>query len=293
MEIIGSAGPDSIRVSVSNGQLIISELLGNTVVGSFTGIGVERLRLTGEGAADTFLLVGALEQGGLKTLSIDTGAGADLVTTQLTAGNDDVTVVSAGSTTSVGWTGHYALTIGNTTTNDRLRIEALGGNDILNAAGVVAPVQWSRIDLVGGDGDDQIIGTPADDYIDSGLGNDRVSGMGGTDTFVDAGGTDEIIESFPSDFGLYGNLLVIGTLSSGNFVERDRRGHLGVRARDAHRLARRRGEHVPDRQRHRHRARQRHRPHRRARLARDRERHRPRRRRHVPRSRRPACAAAP
>ena len=140
MEIIGSAGPDSIRVSVVGGQLIISELLGNTVVGSFTGIGVERLRLTGEGAADTFLLVGALEQGGLKTLSIDTGAGADLVTTQLTAGDDDVTVVSSGSTTSVGWTGHYALTIGNTTTNDRLRIEALGGNDILNAAGVVAPV---------------------------------------------------------------------------------------------------------------------------------------------------------
>ena len=91
MEIIGSAGPDSIRVSVSGGQLIISELLGNTVIGSFTGVGVERLRLTGEGAADTFLLVGALEQGGLKTLSIDTGAGADLVTTQLTAGNDDVT----------------------------------------------------------------------------------------------------------------------------------------------------------------------------------------------------------
>ncbi len=79
-----AAAPDSIRVSTANGQLIISELLGNTVVGSFTGINVERLRLTGDAGADTFTLVGALELGGLKTLSIDMGAGADTVVTQLT-----------------------------------------------------------------------------------------------------------------------------------------------------------------------------------------------------------------
>ena len=213
MEIIGSAGPDSIRVSVSNGQLIISELLGSTVVGSFTGIGVERLRLTGEGAADTFLLVGALEQGGLKTLSIDTGAGADLVTTQLTAGNDDVTVVSSGSTTTVGWTGHYALTIGNTTTNDRLRIEALGGNDILNAAGVAAPV------------------CGAASTSSAATATTRSSARRPTTTSTPASATTaspawaattrsstpaaptRSSRASPGDFGLYGNLLVIGTLS--------------------------------------------------------------------------------
>jgi len=47
--------------------------------------------------------------------------------------------------------------------------------------------------------------------IDSGLGNDRVSGGAGQDTFIDAGGTDQIVESFASDFGLYGNLLLVGT----------------------------------------------------------------------------------
>ena len=116
---------------------------------------------------------------------------------------------------------------------DRLRVDALGGNDFINGSGVVPQLIWDRIDLVGGAGDDVIIGTPDDDFIDSGLGNDRVSGMGGTDTFVDAGGTDEIVESSASDFGLYGNLLVIGhAVISGTGVDRSVTGFTGATAED-------------------------------------------------------------
>ena len=98
---------------------------------------------------------------------------------------------------------------------------------------------WNRIDLIGGNGNDTVFGGLGDDVIDSGLGNDTVSGGGGTDTFIDAGGTDQLIEGFDLDFGLYGNLLVIGTGGGAHRQRRDAgrpvllvghgRGHLGLR----------------------------------------------------------------
>ena len=103
---------------------------------------------------------------------------------------------------------------------------------MLDASDVAAGL-WNRVELIAGFGDDVVVGTGQDDLIDSGFGNDRVSGLGGTDTFVDAGGTDTIVESAQADFGLYGNLLVIGTaLIGGSGANRAVTGFTSATAED-------------------------------------------------------------
>ena len=89
--------------------------------------------------------------------------------------------------------------------------------------------------LVGGTGGDTLTGSSFDDILDSGLGDDTVTGGLGQDTFVDAGGTDTLVESFASgDFGLYGNLFVVGLVVGTDFgvgsIAEDLLGHLRDRA---------------------------------------------------------------
>ena len=70
LEIYGDGTNNSFRVSVVNGQLIINEMLGSVIASSFTGTGIERLRITGDAGNDTFLFVGALDAVGLLTASV-------------------------------------------------------------------------------------------------------------------------------------------------------------------------------------------------------------------------------
>ena len=127
---------------------------------------------------------------------------------------DDVAQLgtSAGSNTTINWSGHYLLTTINSVVSDGdvLTINALDGNDLINGASVTGP-HFAHTNLNGGAGNDSIAGTPDNDVIDSGPGNDIVSGGGGTDTFVDSSGDDTLVEFDSTDFGLWHNAFVMGT----------------------------------------------------------------------------------
>ncbi len=221
IEIIGSSALDAFRVTISGSSLVIGKLNANGLYSStFTGTGIEEVSLKGSAGNDTYLIDGELEAAGVKLVLIDVGSGADTVTVRLTSSADNVVLgSSAGGSTFLTVSGGvvaggFSISVsGTSSADDRLIVDAGDGPDFLDASGMQAVV-WNRVDLLGGAGNDRIIGTPSADTIDSGLGDDIVSGGGGEDTFVDAGGYDTIIESFASDFGLYGNLLVIGVATT-------------------------------------------------------------------------------
>ena len=108
-----------------------------------------------------------------------------------TAGGDQVVV--AGSGTSVSVTGLSAqVTIdGAEGANDSLVINALGGNDTINASALAAGVIKLTID--GGDGNDTITGSDGADTLIGGDGNDVVTGGRGNDVALLGDGNDTFI----------------------------------------------------------------------------------------------------
>ncbi len=91
---------------------------------------------------------------------------------------------------------------------DGIVVDAGNGSDKINAAGVLE--NKAALTLIGGEGNDEIVGSPFDDVLNSGSGNDRVTGGQGRDTFLDAGGDDTLVEQQDADIGIFGNYLVIG-----------------------------------------------------------------------------------
>ena len=62
---------------------------------------------------------------------------------------------------------------------DRVVLSTLGGNDNINASGLVAPI---TVTVFAGDGNDTVIGSPQDDLVFGGFGNDILVGGAGNDT---------------------------------------------------------------------------------------------------------------
>ena len=80
----------------------------------------------------------------------------------------------------------FTLDIGTT---ENLRVNGLGGNDIISGADGLRPL----IDLAfsGGDGDDTLTGGDGDDTLAGGIGQDRLTGAKGSDQKSgDEGGDD-------------------------------------------------------------------------------------------------------
>ena len=139
---------------------------------------IEQIQFNALGGADT-ITVEDLSGTGVKQVAIDlssppgsgTGDGqADTVIVNGRASNDHVTV--AGSGTSFTVTGLPAqVTInGSEGANDTLVINALGGNDMIDASALAAGV--TRLTIDGGDGNDTIIGSGGADVLIGGAGND-------------------------------------------------------------------------------------------------------------------------
>jgi Ca2+-binding RTX toxin-like protein len=75
--------------------------------------------------------------------------------------------------------------------NDRIVINGLAGDDVIDASGLVAgTIQFTAN---GGDGNDVLIGSPGDDALNGQEGDDVLIGNGGQDILVGAPGDDVII----------------------------------------------------------------------------------------------------
>ena len=74
--------------------------------------------------------------------------------------------------------------------NDRLVVNLLDGDDVLDGSGLAAGAIQLTVD--GGDGDDVIIGTAGNDVLLGGAGDDVLIGNGGVDV-IDGGAGDNVI----------------------------------------------------------------------------------------------------
>ncbi|MEC8426873.1 MAG: hypothetical protein VXZ35_00490, partial [Pseudomonadota bacterium] len=100
--------------------------------------------------------------------------------------------------------------------HDRVTVTAGKGNDELiagflpNSTEIVSTQILTAhvvddLTLIGGEGDDRIVGSIKGDTIDSGTGNDLVTGNAGVDTFIDASApteTDTLLEARDLNFSL-------------------------------------------------------------------------------------------
>ena len=158
--------------------------------------GIEQIQFNALGGADT-ITVNDLSGTGVKQVAIDlasppgSGVGdgaADSVTLDGTAGGNRITIANSGASIAISGLPANVTIAGAEGANDSLIIDALGGNDIINASALAAGEINLTID--GGDGNDAITGSQGADLLLGGDGDDSVIGGRGDDVALLGSGND-------------------------------------------------------------------------------------------------------
>jgi Ca2+-binding RTX toxin-like protein len=200
----GGAGFDTLQFNGSNvGEKIDISANGGRVrlfrdVGSVTMDlhGIERINVAALGGADN-ITVNDLSGTGVKQVAIDlasppgsgTGDGQpDTVTIEGTAGGNHITIANSGASIAISGLPAQVTIGGAEGANDSLVVDALGGNDIINASAIAADEIMLTID--GGDGNDTITGSQGADTLIGGTGDDNVIGGRGDDVAFLGSGND-------------------------------------------------------------------------------------------------------
>jgi Ca2+-binding RTX toxin-like protein len=164
--------------------------------------GVEQVDVNALGGADA-ITVNDLSGTDLNQVNLNlsgTGGGgdgqADSVTVNGTNGNDQIQVSGAGDTATVTGLAATVKVSGSEGDKDQLIINALGGDDGVNAANLSANVTLLTID--GGTGNDNITGSQGNDTLLGGDGNDFIDGKQGNDV-VHMGAGDDVFQWEPGD----------------------------------------------------------------------------------------------
>jgi Ca2+-binding RTX toxin-like protein len=160
--------------------------------------GVEQVNVVALGGADT-LTVHDLTGTAVEAVNIDLGSPAgsgtgdgqaDSVIVEGTSGNDVITAAGDAAGVVVAGLAAQVNIQGAESANDRLTINALAGDDVVEASGLTAAA--IQLTANGGDGDDELIG---------GEGNDTLIGEAGDDILIGNAGQDVL------DGGLGNNIL--------------------------------------------------------------------------------------
>src|SRR5439155_24094741 len=102
---------------------------------------------------------------------------ADSVIVNGTSGNDAIQVVGAGDSYTVTGLAATVAVRGSEGANDQLTVNALGGNDTVNAS--TLPAATTRLTIDGGAGNDVLLGGDGADVLLGGDGNDFIDGNRG------------------------------------------------------------------------------------------------------------------
>jgi Ca2+-binding RTX toxin-like protein len=191
----GNGAPENIDIAAVGGRVRFFRNVANVTMDLND---VERIDFEAQGGADT-IVVNDVSGTDLTQTNLDleavSGGGAgdaqpDSVIVQGTNG-DDVALVT-GDANGISVLG--LATVVNVThaeaANDRLTINALAGDDVVEASGLAA----GAIQLVasGGDGDDVLIGSAGNDVMSGEAGDDELLGGPGLDV-LDGGPGDNIV----------------------------------------------------------------------------------------------------
>jgi Ca2+-binding RTX toxin-like protein len=189
----GSAANEIMEASANGGRVLFTRNVASIVMdlndvetiaaNSFGGADILNVNdLSGTDVVDVDANLNA--PGGLDDLA------ADNVTVNATNGEDIVSIAGAGTNAQV--TGlHTAVSItGGRTASDRLTVNGLASDDVLDASGLAATALALTLD--GGDGDDVLIGGAGNDTLLGGAGDDVILGGPGTDV-IDGGLDDNVV----------------------------------------------------------------------------------------------------
>jgi Ca2+-binding RTX toxin-like protein len=194
----GSNANERMEASANGGRMRFTRDVGAIVMDLND---VESIEARPSGGADS-LRVGDLS--GTDVVEVDadlaaTGGGDDGQPDNILVGGtngDDVVSVTAGGGTDVRVSGLSALVSvsGGSAGSDRLTVDALAGDDVIDASGVASGALLLTLD--GGDGDDVVLGGDGNDTLLGGTGDDVLIGGPGNDTIDGGPGSNVVIDSF-------------------------------------------------------------------------------------------------
>jgi Ca2+-binding RTX toxin-like protein len=187
---------ENIDLSANGSRLRLSRDVANITMDTN---GVEHVNINALGGADT-IAVHDLTGTGVTTVNLNlaaTGGGGDgsvdTVIVDGTAGIDSILVANdVSSGVKVGGLS-AAVHIASPEPQDQLTVNALGGDDTVDASGLAAGI--ISLTINGGQGADLLIGSQGDDLIVGNQGNDTALMGAGDDTFVwNPGDANDVIE---------------------------------------------------------------------------------------------------
>ncbi len=190
LQFNGSNLGENIDISANGGRARLFRDVGNVTMDLN---GVERVNVAALGGADT-ITVNDLTGTNVNQVAIDlagvpgSGTGdnqADTIVINATNGNDVISITENNGVVTVSGLA-TDVTISGFDANDRIVINGLGGDDVINASGLATGI---LLTANGGDGDDVLIG---------GAGNDTLSGGAGDDVLIGGPGQD-ILDGGPGN----------------------------------------------------------------------------------------------
>jgi Ca2+-binding RTX toxin-like protein len=185
----GSNGAENIDIAANGGRVRFFRNVANVTMDLND---VEGIDFNALGGADT-MVVNDLSGTDVTEVNLDLNAGGggdaqpDNVIVMGTSGDDVALVVGDTAGTSVLGLSAQINVVGAESANDRLTINALAGDDVVEASGLAAGAIQLTAD--GGNGDDILVG---------GEGADTLLGQAGDDVLIGGPGTD-VLDGGPGD----------------------------------------------------------------------------------------------
>jgi Ca2+-binding RTX toxin-like protein len=192
MRFFGSNVNENFDIAANGGRVRFLRNIGNITMDLDD---IERVELRPLGGTDT-IVVNDLSGTDLTQLNADLAAAAgggdaqpDTLIVNGTNADDLIVVEGDGSLVSTTGLAARVDITGAEAANDRLTVNAVAGDDAVDASGLAA----GSIQLTanGGDGDDVLVGGDGDDVLSGGPGDDVLIGGPGTD-IIDGGDGDDI-----------------------------------------------------------------------------------------------------
>ncbi|AMN44277.1 beta strand repeat-containing protein [Rhodoplanes sp. Z2-YC6860] len=180
---------------------------------------METIDVNALGGTDT-ITVDDLSKTSVSKVNIDLGengvadGAADTVVINATNGDDAIVVTNNNGVVTVSGLA-TTVTISNFDSNDRIVINGLGGDDVIEASGL----SGMQLTANGGDGDDVLIGSHGNDVLNGGAGDDLLIGNGGIDVLDGGTGLNTVINAAtpaPTGPALLGQAMASSLVATGD-----------------------------------------------------------------------------
>src|SRR5204862_342622 len=209
----GSAGNDTVTVASSGTGVVVNGLAAKVTLAGTDG-GLDQLTVNGLAGNDT-IHAPPLKAGQINR-TINTGAdrgradgAGGWVGAKRTLADDATTITNNSGVVAVSGL-PQEVTISNFEAGDRIVINGLGGDDVIEASGLTGMLLTAN----GGDGDDVLIGSRGNDVLSGGAGDDVLIGNGGIDVLDGGPGNNVVLNS---EVGAP-NVALLGQFMASSFV---------------------------------------------------------------------------